>query len=83
MINTRLLDDLAKRLAAAVPPGANALRRDLEQQFSAMLQAHLGKLDLVTRDQFDAQRAVLERTRAKVESLEQQLAALEATHDKQ
>lgn len=78
MIDSKLFDDLAKRLAAAVPSGVRDIQADLEQQFLSLLQSRLGKLDLVTREQFDVQRAVLERTRAKVDALEKQLAELEA-----
>ena len=56
-------------------------RADLEQNFKATLQAGLAKLDLVTREEFDAQRAVLLRTRQKVEELERAVAALEAPRD--
>ena len=78
MIDAKKFDDLAKRLAAAVPSGIRDVQADLEQQFLAMLQSRLGKLDLVTREQFDVQQKVLERTRAKVDALEKQLAELEA-----
>jgi len=76
-VDPRSLDDLARRLAAAVPPGIVALRRDLEDNFKAVLQAGLSKLDLVSRQEFDVQAAVLRRTREKVEALEARLAALE------
>jgi BMFP domain-containing protein YqiC len=54
-----------------------ALRRDLEQNFKGVLQSQLAKLDLVTREEFDVQSAVLKRTREKLAALEQRLAALE------
>jgi ubiquinone biosynthesis accessory factor UbiK len=73
----RLIDDLAQRLAGAVPEGVSALRRDLEQNFKGVLQAQLSRLDLVTREEFDVQAAVLKRTRAKLAALEKRLAALE------
>ena len=73
----RFLDDLAKRFAAAVPPQLAALRDDLEANFKSVLQAGLAKLELVTRQEFDAQAGVLARTRAKLEALEQRLAGLE------
>jgi BMFP domain-containing protein YqiC len=73
----RLIDDLARRLAGAVPESVLALRRDLEQNFKGVLQSQLAKLDLVTREEFDVQSAVLKRTREKLAALEQRLAALE------
>ncbi len=82
MINSTLFDELAKKLAAAVPSGAREIQADLEQQFLAMLQSRLGKLDLVTREQFDVQRSVLERTRSKVDALEKQLTQLEALKER-
>jgi BMFP domain-containing protein YqiC len=76
-VDPRSLDELARRLASAVPPGVAALGRDLEANFKAILQAGLSKLDLVSRQEFDVQAAVLRRTREKLEALEARLAALE------
>ena len=71
------LDDLARRLADAVPPGLVALKNDLEQNFKAVLQSGLTKLDLVTRQEFDIQSGVLRRSRERLEELEARIAALE------
>ena len=71
------LDELARKLAEAVPPGLAALGNDLEQNFKAVLQAGLAKLDLVTRQEFDIQAAVLRRSRERLEELEKRIAALE------
>jgi BMFP domain-containing protein YqiC len=71
------LDDLARRLADAVPPGLAALKKDLEQNFKAVLQSGLTKLDLVTRQEFDIQSGVLRRSRERLEELEARIAALE------
>jgi len=76
-LDPKLLDDLARKLADAVPPGFKDLKADLERNFRAMLQTTLGKLDLVTREEFDVQAGVLSRTREKLEELSQRLAELE------
>jgi ubiquinone biosynthesis accessory factor UbiK len=80
-MESRLIDDLAKRLAGAIPPGVESLRQDLESNFRAILQAGLAKLDLVTRREFDVQVAVLKRTREKLEALEARIAELQATQN--
>ena len=71
------LDELARKLAEAVPAGLAALGNDLEQNFKAVLQSGLAKLDLVTRQEFDIQAAVLRRSRERLEELEKRIAALE------
>jgi BMFP domain-containing protein YqiC len=63
----------------SVPPGLRELKADLEQNFRGMLQSALGKLDIVTREEFDVQAGVLARTREKLEELSQRLAELEAS----
>ena len=78
MINLKSIDELARRLSELVPPGLADARDDLQKNFRAALQAGLGKLDLVTREEFDVQRAVLQRSREKIEKLEAQLGELEA-----
>ena len=74
----RSFDELAKKLADAVPGGLATMRADLEQNFRSVLQAGLGKLDLVTREEFEVQEAVLARTREKLEALEKRLERYEA-----
>lgn len=71
------LDELARKLADSVPPGLAALKSDLEQNFKAVLQSGLAKLDLVTRQEFDIQAGVLRRSRERLEELEKRLVALE------
>jgi len=77
-INSNGLDDLAKRLADSVPESLRAFGRDLEGNFKAVLQAQLAKLDLVTRQDFDVQSAILERTQVKLAAIEARLKELEA-----
>jgi BMFP domain-containing protein YqiC len=71
------IEDLARKLADTVPDGLRTMQKDLEQNFRAVLAAGLGKLDLVTREEFEVQEAVLARTRDKLEALEQRLAEYE------
>jgi len=72
------IDEIVRRLADSVPPAFRSMQQDLEANFRAVLRSSLGKLDLVTRDEFDTQLKVLERTRSKLEALEQKVQALEA-----
>ncbi|MBV8803926.1 MAG: accessory factor UbiK family protein [Sinobacteraceae bacterium] len=76
-MDTPRIDEIARRLLESVPPGLRAMQRDLESNFRAVLRASLSKLDLVSRDEFDAQVRVLERTRARLEELERRLAERE------
>ncbi|MCG8435417.1 MAG: accessory factor UbiK family protein [Gammaproteobacteria bacterium] len=78
-LDPKILDDLAEKLADAVPDGVKHLRQDVEANFRAVLQSVLGKLDIVTREEFDVQSKVLERTREKLESINRRLADLEET----
>ena len=76
-MDPRFIDDLARRLSASVPAGLTAMRDDLHENFKAVLQTTLARLDLVTRQEFDVQAGVLRRTREKLEALEARLAGLE------
>jgi hypothetical protein len=71
------IENLARKLAAAVPEGLRSMREDLEKNFRAVLRSSLGKLDLVTREEFEVQEAVLARTREKLEALAAKLEKLE------
>ncbi len=77
-MDPRFIDELAKRMSAALPPGIAAFKQDLEANFKSVLQSGLARLDLVTREEFDAQTGVLKRTREKLTALEERLSALEA-----
>ena len=79
MIDLAQLDELARRLSSLVPPGLREGREELQQNFKSVLQAGLGKLDLVTREEFEVQRAVLARTRERLEALERDLSGLIGT----
>lgn len=77
MIDPKILDDLAKRFAEAIPAGIRQMQTDLEKNFHVLLQAAFARMDLVTREEFEVQQGVLAKTRAKLEELEKQVAELE------
>jgi BMFP domain-containing protein YqiC len=76
-VDKNIINELAGKLADAVPADLSGLRDDVEGNFRGLLQSGLDKLDLVTRDEFDVQRKVLERTRDKLERLENELIELQ------
>ena len=75
------IEKLASSLAEAVPEGLKSMRGELEDNFRAVLRDGLAKLDLVTREDFEVQEAVLRRTRDKLERLEAKVKALESPDD--
>jgi BMFP domain-containing protein YqiC len=77
MIDPKKLDDIAKKLSDAVPDRVKSAKDEMGKQFKQVLQTQLGKLDLVSRDEFDTQTQVLLRTRQKLEELEKKISELE------
>ncbi len=71
------IDDLARRLHAAMPERLRALQEDVHGNFKAVLQSALGRLDLVTREEFDVRNEMLKTLYTRVEELEQRIAELE------
>ncbi len=77
MLDPKHLDELTQRLSGLIPQGVKNMQSDIENNIRAVLQSAFAKMDLVTREEFDVQSAVLARTRAKLEALEKQVSALE------
>lgn len=77
MLDPKLFDDLSKRLADGMPRGFQTLQDDMQRNLRSGLEAALGKLNLVTREEFEVQQAVLARTREKLKALEARVKALE------
>jgi len=75
MADTRILEDIDRRMREIL---ARSPAADLEKNMRALLQSVFSRLDLVTREEFDVQREVLVRTRAKLAELEAKLADLES-----
>tara|TARA_B100000029_G_C16804502_1_gene678013 strand:+ start:32 stop:304 length:273 start_codon:yes stop_codon:yes gene_type:complete len=78
MIDPKTLDDISKRILNALPPGLEQLTEDARKNARSAMSAALARADLVTREEFDVQSAVLARTREKLEALEQTVTALES-----
>lgn len=77
MFDAKQLDELTRSVLKALPPGVAEMQRDVEKNLHSVLQAALAKLDLVTREEFEVQAMVLQRSREKLEALAQRVAALE------
>ena len=77
-MNDEFIADLARRLRKLVPPPVQGAAKDLESNFRALLQSALGRIEYVTLEEFEVQKRVLERTRRKVEALEQALTEIES-----
>lgn len=76
-MQAKLLDDLAQKLADALPPGLRDVQLEFQRNAYALLQSALSRMNLVTREEFAVQQEVLEATRAKLDELERQVAELE------
>lgn len=83
MLDPKSLDEMARKLAQSLPPGLREFQQEMERNMRATLQSMFSRLDLVTREEFDAQAKVLARTRAHLETLEARVAALEAVANNQ
>lgn len=77
MIDPKKIEDIAKQISEAIPPGVKSMAEGAEAKVKQVLQAQLSRLDFVSREEFDIQSQVLIRTREKLIGLEARLAALE------
>jgi len=80
-MNPEFLDELSRKLADSVPPDLKNIGADIEKNMRAVLQNTLAHMQIVSRDEFDVQQAVLQRTREKLEHLEKLVAELELKHN--
>ncbi len=79
MIDLRTIDELTRKLGDALPPGVAQTKDDLESRFRKVLTGAFERMNLVGREEYDAQCAILEETRAKLEALEERLNKLSST----
>ena len=77
MINAKKIEDIAKQVSEAIPPGLKTIAHDIEDKTKVVLQKKLSQLDVVTREEFDVQTQVLIKTREKLAQLEAKVAELE------
>lgn len=77
MINAQKIEELAKQITEAIPPGLKNAASEFEEKTKQLLQRKLAELDLVTREEFDVQTQVLLKTRLKLDELEETVKALE------
>jgi BMFP domain-containing protein YqiC len=77
MFNTKFIDDLARQISESIPTGVKGMQEDVQKNIHTLLQGTLSRLDLVTREEFDAQSQVLARTREKLQQLEQLVGKIE------
>lgn len=73
MIDLRIIDDLTRKLGDSLPPGVAQLKDDMESQFRSVLTSAFERMNLVGREEYDAQCAILEATQAKLAELEKRL----------
>lgn len=76
MLNPKKLEEIAKQIAESVPPGVKNFAEELESKTKEVLQRKLSTMDFVSREEFDVQTQVLQRTREKLEQLEQKVEQL-------
>ena len=77
MLDPKKLEEVVQGITSALPPGLVAMQADVEKNIKTALSGMFTKLDLVTREEFDVQAQVLQRTREKLEALEKKVAELE------
>lgn len=78
MLDPKQLDELARRFSENLPPGMREFQQEMEKNVRAAMQSAFARMDLITREEFDAQAKTLARTRARLQELERQVAAIEA-----
>ena len=81
MLDPKKLEEIAKNISNAIPPGVKSMADEAEGKIKQVLQAQLSKLDFVSREEFDVQSQVLIRTREKLEAMEERIAQLENPSD--
>ncbi|WP_022941902.1 ubiquinone biosynthesis accessory factor UbiK [Psychromonas hadalis] len=77
MFNPKKLEEIAKQVSDSMPASVKNFGTEVDRKIKQVLQAQLGKLDMVSREEFDVQTHVLLRTREKLAEMEAKLAEFE------
>ncbi len=77
MIDPKKIEEMARQIHNALPPGIKSLGEEVDKKVKQVLQSQLNKLDMVSREEFDVQTKVLLHTREKLTALEEKLALIE------
>ncbi|AGY91278.1 hypothetical protein SPICUR_01290 [Spiribacter curvatus] len=77
MLDPKQFDEMAKRFSENLPSGLRDFQAEVEKNARVALQSTFNRMELVTREEFDAQAKVLARTRERLEAMEARVAALE------
>ncbi|MCW8873692.1 MAG: accessory factor UbiK family protein [Xanthomonadales bacterium] len=78
MLDLRMIDELTRKLGESLPPGVNQTKEELERRFRSVLTGAFERMNLVSREEFDARCKMLEETRAKLQALEEQLEQMQS-----
>lgn len=79
MLDNQTINRLSDKINQLLPPGLQQVKSDFDSKLKTLLQQQLSQFEFVSREEFDIQSRVLQRTRAKLEALEQKLDQLEKT----
>jgi BMFP domain-containing protein YqiC len=79
MLDNQTINRLSDKINQLLPPGMQQVKSDFDARLKTLLQQQLAQLEFVSREEFDIQARVLQRTRAKLEALEEKLRDLEQT----
>ena len=78
MIDLRKIEEIVEGIAKVLPAGTEQVRAEIRDSVRVVLESSFARMNLVTREEFDAQTALLRRTREKLDELEAVIAAMEA-----
>ena len=81
MFDPKKINEVVENIIASLPEGMKTAPNDIKKHLRAVVSDQLSKLDVVTREEFDIQMKVLKKTRAKLDELEKQVAAIAASED--